>query len=186
MSRRWFNWFDFLFAIDKFLYVPYEMYAIQYSCYQSYFEIRDLLVAYWKFTKNASVIGFNVFYSGGPIYKSIVNLIMFFWAKEYTRVQNAFAFGMELGQIFWMTFYPVEDYLEMALKTGAVWGQDYTWDQVINLEVDDGVERTIQVIGSFGTNDDPNQQTVSPRSEPPVPIDLLDDTSVIATEIESN
>ena len=102
--------------------ISYELYAIQYSCYQSYFEIKDLLIAYWKFTSDGSVTLFNLFYSGGPIIKSITNLILFFWAKEYTRVQDAFGFGMEIGQIFWMTFYPIEDYLEMALEKGAVFG----------------------------------------------------------------
>ena len=122
ISARWFNWFDFWFAIDKWLMISYELYAIQYSCYQSYFEIKDLLIAYWKFTSDGSVTLFNLFYSGGPIIKSITNLILFFWAKEYTRVQDAFGFGMEIGQIFWMTFYPIEDYLEMALEKGAVFG----------------------------------------------------------------
>ena len=49
-------------------------------------------------------------------------------------MKDSFSFGMELGQIFWLLFYPVEEYLRKALEAGAEWGQDYTWDQVINME----------------------------------------------------
>ena len=79
------------------------------------------------------ILWFNLFYNGGTIVKSLVNLGLYFIAKEYTRVKDAFSFGMEIGQIFWMLFFPMEDYLNNAIKKGAVWGMDYTWDHVIHL-----------------------------------------------------
>ena len=62
---------------------------------------------------------------------------MYFMAKEYTRVEDPFSMGMELGQIFWLTFFPVEEYLDLAIDEGAIWGQDYTWDDVIGQQIID-------------------------------------------------
>ena len=40
--------------------------------------------------------------------------------------------GMEMGQMFWMIFYPTEKYLDESLADpNSVWGQDYTWDAII-------------------------------------------------------
>lgn len=53
-------------------------------------------------------------------------------AKEYTRISDAFTMGMEIGQIFWMIFYPTELYLDQSLADpNTEWGQDYTWDAII-------------------------------------------------------
>ena len=63
-----------------------------------------------------------MFYSGGNIFKGIVNISLYFIAMEYTRVKSPFTMGMELGQIFWLIFYPIDEYLDLMLETGAVWG----------------------------------------------------------------
>jgi len=76
--------------------------------------------------------------------KGVVNVAMYFMAKEYTRVEDSRSMGMELGQIFWLIFFPVEEYLDLAIEDGAIWGQDYTWDQVIQME--NGEE--VSVIGT--------------------------------------
>ena len=47
---------------------------------------------------------------------------------------------MEIGQIFWMLFFPVQEYLDEALGEGAVWGQDYTWDTIIHMEKPQGMD----------------------------------------------
>ena len=47
---------------------------------------------------------------------------MYFMAKEYTRVEGPRSMGMELGQIFWLIFYPVEEYLDLSIEEGAIWG----------------------------------------------------------------
>lgn len=58
----------------------------------------------------------------------------------------------------------------MALEKGAVFGQDYTWDEVINVEIlDDGKEVVTQVIGSYGNNDDPSDIKAAPRDDLPIP-----------------
>ena len=54
--------------------------------------------------------------------KGIVNVAMYFMAKEYTRVEDSRSMGMELGQIFWLIFFPVEEYLDLAIEDGAIWG----------------------------------------------------------------
>ena len=51
--------------------------------------------------------------------KGLANLMFYFAAQEYTRVKDAYLFGMELGQLFWLLFYPVEEYLDKALEAGA-------------------------------------------------------------------
>ena len=84
-------------------------------------------------TSKIDILWFNLFYNGGTIFKSVINIVLYFMAWDYTRVKDAYSFGMEIGQIFWMLFFPVEDYLNDALKKGAIWGMDYTWDQVIHL-----------------------------------------------------
>ena len=93
----WLNYFDIWKAVDLFLYVPYNLYTIQYSCTESFYEVDALFQKYWSFTHNFEQIYFNLFYSGGNIMKSIVNVAMYFMAKEYTRVEDPFSMGMELG-----------------------------------------------------------------------------------------
>ena len=147
MTARWFNWFDFWFAMDSFIFIPYELYSLQFSCTMSYYELIDLAEHYLAIFENLDLLFFNLFYSGGSILKGGVNIVMYFVAKDYTRVQNAFTFGMELGQIFWMIFYPVHVYLDEVLNQGGLWGQDYTWDAVINIDPDGA---SVPVIGTSG------------------------------------
>ena len=154
MDARWFNWFDFWYAMDYFIWVTYELYLIQHACTNSWNEIKELFSDYQSPFNDIDILWFNLFYNGGSILKSITNLILYFFAKDYTRVKDAFTFGMEMGQIFWLLFFPVEDYLEDALRAGAVWGMDYTWDQVITLEVPGGEEKEVPVIGTYDSTED--------------------------------
>merc|ERR1712150_270833 len=71
------------------------------------------------------------FYNSGTAIKGIVNILMYFIAEKYTRVDSAFTLGMELGQIIWLLFFPAKDYLDQTLANGGIWGQDYTWDSII-------------------------------------------------------
>ena len=64
---------------------------------------------------------FNVFYNGGNIISGITNIWMYFIASDYTRVKTPFDLGMELGQIFWLTFYPALTYLDEAIADGYEW-----------------------------------------------------------------
>ena len=97
ITGRWFNWFDFWFSFDYFLNVPYNLYTLQYSCTESYYEVVELFQTYTMPLRNMDMLLFNLFYSGGNIIKSIVNISMYFIAKKYTRVYDAFTLGMELG-----------------------------------------------------------------------------------------
>lgn len=133
MTEDWFSWFDFWESIDYYLIVPHNLYLLQFACTESVYEVDDLLSKYGTFMTDASTIWFNLFYSSGNIIKGIVNVAMYFMAKEYTRVSGPYSMGMELGQIFWLVFFPVEEYLDVALDEGQIWGQDYTWDEVIHL-----------------------------------------------------
>ena len=133
LVRDWFNWFDLWLSIDYYLWVPYNLYTVQFSCTASLSEIEELGGKYWQFTSSSQTVWFNLFYNAGSIVKGFTNIAMYFMAKEYTRVNSPFALGMELGQIFWLIFFPATDYLDDALAKGASWGQDYTWDQVIAL-----------------------------------------------------
>jgi len=59
---------------------------------------------------------------------------------------------MELGQIFWLIFYPVEDYLDDLLDSGATWDHDYTWDKIIDLQVHPPLEDFEGIVGGFINN----------------------------------
>ena len=82
-------------------------------------------------------------------------------AKEYTRIDDAFTMGLEIGQLWWAIFYPAEQYLdaeivresclnvplEDRLPVGSKlcweWGQDYTWDAIIHRRVIGPHEQTV-------------------------------------------
>jgi hypothetical protein len=32
LARNWFDWFDFWLSIDFYLFVPYNLYTVQFSC----------------------------------------------------------------------------------------------------------------------------------------------------------
>lgn len=134
LMRDWYNYWDTWKAFDTYLIVTYNLYTIQFSCFESVTEIQELSRRYGLFTTEQDVLVFNFFYNTGSIIKSITNIAMYFIASEYTRVNSPFSLGMELGQIVFMIFYPTEEYLDEALAEGAEWGQDYTWDQVIAIE----------------------------------------------------
>ena len=53
---------------------------------------------------------------------------------------------------------------EGALEAGAVWGMDYTWDQVITLEVPGGDEKEVPVIGTYDPEED-NRSSVEQDAE---------------------
>merc|ERR1712038_1435486 len=127
----WFKWFDLWAAVDVFLIVPYNLYTLQASCTESYDEIIELSQTYWAMLTDIGQIKFNLFYNSGTAIKGIVNILMYFIAEKYTRVDSAFTLGMELGQIIWLLFFPAKDYLDQTLDNGGIWGQDYTWDSII-------------------------------------------------------
>lgn len=86
-------------------------------------EIYALLLDYIKFGKDVKILWFNLGYNFGGIVTNIKNIWMWNVAKEYTRIQGSFTMGMEMGQIFWMIFYPTEQYLDQSLADpNMVWG----------------------------------------------------------------
>lgn len=102
--------------------MPHNLYTLQSSCIASYEEVQVLAEQYWNQLSDIKKLAFNIFYNGGSSIKGVTNIIMFFIAKEYTRINDAFDLGMEMGQIFWLLIYPAKDYLDNALENGAVWG----------------------------------------------------------------
>jgi len=120
-------------AFDHYLIVSYNLYTVTYSCYYGVLEIADLLEDYFIFHKDLKILWFNLGYNFGTLITSIKNIWMWNVAKEYTRIEDSFTMGMEMGQMFWMIFYPTETYLDQSLADpDAEWGQDYTWDAVIH------------------------------------------------------
>lgn len=73
------------------------MYDVLFSCYEGVKEIYTLVMKYIMFATNPNIMYFNLAYNAGTIIKNITNLVMFFYAKEYTRVSDGFTFGLELG-----------------------------------------------------------------------------------------
>ena len=90
---------------------------------------------YASFFQNSNDIMFNLFYNGGKIVKGITHVLMYFIAIDYTRVKSPFDMGMQLGQIFWLTFYPARLYLDTSIAAGNSWDQDYTWAGTITTEI---------------------------------------------------
>ena len=80
MLSQWPNWFDFLESIDHYIYVPYNLHTLQFSCTESVSEIADLTRKYTQFLSDKDTIWFNLFYSGGNIFKGSVNIAMYFIA----------------------------------------------------------------------------------------------------------
>lgn len=113
---------------------------------RSYSEIVDLVGDYWNGASSLEKILFNLFYNSGTIIKGITNIAMFSLAIDYTRVKTPFSMGMELGQVFWLIFYPSQTYLDKVLDKGGIWGQDYTWDAVIAIQLPDDEEQEGQVV----------------------------------------
>lgn len=119
MESRWFNWFDFWYSLDYYFWVTYELYSIQHACTNSWNELKELFSDYQKIGEDIDIFWFNIVYNGGLVIKGLANLMFYFAAQEYTRVKDSYLFGMELGQLFWLLFYPVEEYLDKALEAGA-------------------------------------------------------------------
>ena len=117
------------------LHVPYNLPIVLDACNGSIYELETLLDEYGSFYSNTDHVLFNLLYNGGSIVKGITHVIMYFIATDYTRVKNPFDMGMQLGQIFWMTFYPAQKYLDKSLDAGNSWDQDYTWDGSIATEI---------------------------------------------------
>ena len=123
--------------VDQGLHVPYNLYTLVDACGDSVTELNQLYDDYMLFFENGDAVSFNLFYNGGYLLKGVSNIIMYFIALEYTRVKTPFDMGMELGQIFWMLFYPAQKYLDNAIEEGYDWGRDYTWDQIISAAIPD-------------------------------------------------
>jgi len=119
-------------AIDNYLVVTYNLYTVTYSCYHGILELIELGKVYIMFSKDLKILWFNLGYNFGGLVTSIKNIWMWNVAKEYTRISDSFTMGMEMGQMFWMIFYPTEMYLDQSLADpNSEWGQDYTWDAII-------------------------------------------------------
>ena len=113
-------------------------------------------------------IKFNLFYNSGTAIKGIVNILMYFIAEKYTRVDSAFTLGMELGQIIWLLFFPAKDYLDQTLDNGGIWGQDYTWDSIIATSgeiTQNQIEEVIEDVIDEITDDVTDQSEEQPTEE---------------------
>ena len=108
LLEKWFNYWNFLRAIDNYLVIPYNLYTVTYSCYYGVLEILSLLEEYIVFHKDLKILWFNLGYNFGGLVTAIKNIWMWNVAKEYTRINDSFTMGMEIGQMFWMIFYPTE------------------------------------------------------------------------------
>ena len=133
-TEKWPNYWNVLKAIDSYLVVPYSLHSLVYGCYWGVLEMADLLFDYIVFHKDPLILAFNFAYNLGFLATAIRNIWMWNVAKEYTRVRDAFTMGIEIGQLFWLIFYPAQQYLDQQLaledKTWK-WGQDYTWDAIL-------------------------------------------------------
>ena len=154
--------------MDVFLIVPYNLYTLQASCTESYDEIIELSQTYWAMLTDIGQIKFNLFYNSGTAIKGIVNILMYFIAEKYTRVDSAFTLGMELGQIIWLLFFPAKDYLDQTLDNGGIWGQDYTWDSIIATSgeiTQNYIEEVIEDVIDEITDDVTDQSEEQPTEE---------------------
>jgi len=132
LAEDFFNYWNVLKAIDNYLIVTYNLYTITYACYYGVLEIVELMLDYFIWRNDLKMLWFNWGYNLGAIATNIKNIWMWSVATEYTRIDGAFTMGLELGQIFWMLFYPTEIYLDDSLaRNDTVWGQDWTWDAII-------------------------------------------------------
>lgn len=83
------------------------------------------------FASQWSILRFNVVFNAGEILTSLRHLMLYFYTFRYTRVEDPYTWGMELGTIFWLLFYPTEVYLNESLDSGKEFNKDYTWDNVL-------------------------------------------------------
>ena len=121
MVETWFNYMDLWRFVDSFLHVPYNLPIVIISCNDSRFEIEKLYREYMSFFTTENAILFNIFYNGGNIIKGITNIWMYFIASDYTRIKTPFDLGMQLGQLWWLMFYPAQTYLDNAIAEGYEW-----------------------------------------------------------------
>ena len=150
LVEKWFNYWNFLRAIDNYLIVTYNLHTVCFSCYYGVLELVDLFDDYIDFVHDIKILWFNWGYNMGGIITSIKNIWMWNVAKEYTRIEDAFTMGLEMGQIFWMMFYPTQKYLNQAIRdSDNEWGQDYSWDAVIfrkDIDPDVGLQPLTTVV----------------------------------------
>ena len=106
LVETWFSYMDLWRFVDAFLHVPYNLPIIILACHDSRYEVEQLLEDYVSLWNSSDAIMFNIFYNGGNIMKGFTNIWMYFIATDYTRVKTPFDLGMQMGQIFWLTFYP--------------------------------------------------------------------------------
>jgi hypothetical protein len=66
---------------------------------------------YTEFVADPEILLFNLMYNFGKIYDGVKNVVLYFQAKEYTRVKDGFAFGNEVGQLLYYIFVPAKDKL---------------------------------------------------------------------------
>lgn len=86
--------------------VTYSLHNVTYDCFYGLEELGGIKDDYWTVIKSPSTVVWNLVFGAGSIYTGLRNLLLYFYELEYTRVKNAFDFGMECGQIFWYMFFP--------------------------------------------------------------------------------
>ena len=103
-------------------------------------EVYELFLEYAQFADNLDILWFNMAYHAGQVIKNISNIVMYFIATEFTRVADGFTFGLEIGQIIWMIFYPTSTYIRQQRDEGYEFKIDYTWGAIAGIEIPDEEE----------------------------------------------
>ena len=150
------EYFDFWLAFDHYLNIPYNLYTIFDGCYYGAREIYFLALEYAEFASNLNVIYFNLLYNMGTGIKNVSNIVMYFLAKEFSRISDGFTFGMELGTLIQLSLYTNErDIRNNLIKNNMEFSVDYSYEYAIHL-----IESEVEEDTSLVSLDDVETDTV--------------------------
>jgi hypothetical protein len=101
------------------LEVPFLVNRTTFSCYYGVEELALVVGNYTTFASDLSTLSFNAFYNSGDIFTSLRNIFLYFMDSAFGRVQDATSFGKELGNVFFLVFYPQKENLELLAASGT-------------------------------------------------------------------
>lgn len=113
------NLFGFFNLTDGLLEVPFLVNRTTFSCFYGVAEMALVVGNYTTFTSDVTTLGFNAFYNSGDIFISLRNIFLYFMDSDYGRVQDATSFGKELGNVFFLVFYPQRENLALLAESGT-------------------------------------------------------------------
>jgi hypothetical protein len=95
-----------MLGLDMGLDITYHFYDINFACYYGSYEAYEEFLNFGAFLEDPSDFIYNLVLNFGLMYDAIKDIITFFFYPDYTKADDTYELGYQIGQFFYLLLNP--------------------------------------------------------------------------------